>query len=400
MVGHQQLPPSVQSLLVDQAHKAALSEEVKASQEKLTALWAEHADRVHREAPYAMVEEGGETIYMRELSPGCQACKAGRWDCLFLTQRCNLSCSFCCSPSLRKERVPLSAFGRDVEEIIANYGLVQPQGISFSGGEVFLEFDRLLQMARVFRTAFPAAYLWVYTNGSLVTAEQLAGLGRLGIDEIRFNLAATGYTNAGILQVVGQACRSIPNVAVEIPAIPDDSEKLLAAVETWSRLGVRFLNLHELMYEPGSLSARLPGPRISLHTPDGHFTEIDPRSRELTMRVMQIVHEHGLPLAVNDCSMQNKLRQVRGRRVLMGRLVERLPGSTEILDEEGYLQTICAFGPAGKPDFLHPDAYSLQQNKRPAARKQPASIRYLRLRRLSPLSIYEKYNWELVEELD
>ncbi|RPJ44011.1 MAG: 4Fe-4S cluster-binding domain-containing protein, partial [Chloroflexi bacterium] len=253
------LPPAIQELLWERPR-------VPHNLETLSAGWVEYIRRVQEEAPFATIEDGGETVYTGALSPGCQACKAGEWDCLFLTARCNLACAFCCSPSLRAGSVPLSAFGREVEEVIVNLRRVEPRGISFSGGEVFLDFPRLRVMVERFRGEFPRAHLWTYTNGLLATAAQLEELCRLGLTEIRFNLAATGYIHPGVLSLVEQAARSLPAVTVEIPAIPGDEAKLLAALEPWSRLGVRYLNLHELMYEPGSLSAHLPGPRAPVHT--------------------------------------------------------------------------------------------------------------------------------------
>lgn len=85
MAGQPPLPPNIQNLLVNRSENAAFSDAQRSSQAVFASIWAEHARRVSEEAPYAVVEDGGETIYTRELSPGCQACKAGTWDCLFLT---------------------------------------------------------------------------------------------------------------------------------------------------------------------------------------------------------------------------------------------------------------------------------------------------------------------------
>ena len=48
--------------------------------------------------------------------------------------------------------------------------------------------------------------------------------------------------------------------------------------------------------------------------PDGHRSEFNPASRALTLAVMKKVQDESLPLSVNDCSMQSKIRQLRGRR--------------------------------------------------------------------------------------
>ncbi len=380
------LPPSIQELLWN---PPATSNNL----EVLSSLWAEHARQVAADAPFAVIQDGGETIYTGGLSPGCQACKAGEWDCLFLTPRCNLACAFCCSPSLGLDSVPLSAFGREVDVVIDRLRAARPAGISFSGGEVFLDFPRLRGLVERFRTEFPDVYLWTYTNGLLAGIDQLDELGKLGLDEVRFNLAASGYTHPGVLAKVEQASRSLPAVTVEIPAIPGDEAKLLAALETWSRAGARFLNLHELMFEPGSLSENLSGrgcasaERVEVRTPDGHATAIHQGSRPLVLKVMQAVHAAGLPLAVNDCSMQNKLRQVRGRRALLARAIEGLPGSYEKIGADGYLHSLCAYDADGETVFLHPDR--LEQ-----VREEYPGFHIIELRRMPPLSMDEQPRWE------
>lgn len=358
----------------------------------LRASWEAYLARVRAEAPQAVIEDGGETVYTSALSPGCQACKAGSWDCLFLTMDCNLACPFCCSPGKTGSRVALSALGGELEILLDNLRIAQPDGISFSGGEAFLEFDRLRHLVTVIRREFPTAYLWVYTNGLLASAGMLAELGQLGLDEIRFNLAASGYTHPQALAHLSQAGRYIETVTVEIPAIPDQAGQLLAALPEWSRAGVQYLNLHELMYEPGSPSAAYPGPRATLTTPDGHVTEYNPASRLLVLQVMRQVAAQHLPLSVNDCSMQNKLRQVRGRKALLGRLAEGRPGSKETLEPNGLLSTLCAFDEQGQHVFLHPAQFA-------AARRQYPGWHFARLWREPPMSIFTQTGWLWFEEI-
>ena len=178
MIDPNDLPPAVRNLLVD------LPPDREEHLAELLAASAEHAEMVRGKAPYAFISGAGETITAGALSPGCQACKAGTWDCLFLTMDCNLSCSFCCSPGERRNNIPLSAFGKDASEALKNFHLIQPEGISFSGGEVFLEFERLRHLVALMRREFPLAYLWVYTNGFLASAEKTAELGQCAIETI------------------------------------------------------------------------------------------------------------------------------------------------------------------------------------------------------------------------
>jgi hypothetical protein len=149
---------------------------------------------------------------------------------------------------------------------------------------------------------------------------------------------------------------------------------------------VKYLNLHELMYEPGTNAASLPGPRRRVVTEDGHYTEIDPESRALTLAVIVKVNEERLPIAVNDCSMQSKLRQVRGRRRGLSPLT---CAPYEKLVEGEFLETICVCS-QNKLTFFHPEA-SLPDF--------PPDTRAFRLARRAPLSRTESSQWITVEEL-
>ncbi|MDD4309404.1 MAG: hypothetical protein PHO32_03415, partial [Candidatus Cloacimonetes bacterium] len=93
--------------------------------------------------PFVTIEDGGETIRMGELSPGCMLCKEGRWDCLFLTPLCNLSCTFCISPLHSRKQVKLSVFGRTLQEIASNHKKTNICGIGYSGGEALMAKDEL-----------------------------------------------------------------------------------------------------------------------------------------------------------------------------------------------------------------------------------------------------------------
>jgi pyruvate formate-lyase activating enzyme-like uncharacterized protein len=282
-------------------------------------VWRAESFNMASAMPGVQIEAEGDICYLGQLSPGCLACRQGAWDCIFLTLACNLACPFCYSPRLQNFR-PGSAFGHSPAEIVATYPSGTIHGVSFSGGEPFLEPARLLEWTRFFARELPQAYLWVYTNGWLVTETVLAEIGQIGISEIRFDTAASGYDHPQILQKMAVAARYIQNVTVEIPAIPQDSARVLHSLEPWVQAGVKYLNLHELLYEPDSPGDAFPGLRQNFELPDGHITAFNPLSRTVTGLVMKTVVEQKLPLHVNDCSTTGKLLQVEGRRKSLANL--------------------------------------------------------------------------------
>ena len=356
--------------------------------ETLQQAWREHVSRARQQVRDVHAEAGGEIVYLGALSPGCRACKDGTWDCIFTTMRCNLDCEFCYSPHAIPKDYAGSVFGATPEQIAENHARTCITGISFSGGEPFVDVPRLLDWVAWFKSHCPDRYYWIYTNGLLADQESVRRLGELGVDEIRFNLAATGYDHPRALENLTAAARFIPNVTVEIPAIPEHAPKLLSCLPDWCAMGVHFLNLHELMYEPGTNSASLAGARQAIVTPDGHRTEINPESRALTLAVMVKVQEEGLPLSVNDCSLQSKLRQLRGRRRSLAPLVK---APYERLVEGRVYESFCAYR-AEEVHFFHPDSIQEMRYKYP-------DHQFVRLVRTAPLSLKDSGRWVVFEEL-
>ena len=356
--------------------------------ESLQPVWRRHVEETRACLPGVHIEAGGEVVYLGKLSPGCRACKDGAWDCVFTTMRCNLDCAFCYSPHAIPRDYAGSAFGSTPDEIAANHARTHITGISFSGGEPFVDPQGLFDWVAALTDRRPEAYTWVYTNGLLAIDGHLRRLAELGIDEIRFNTAAAGYDHPTVMKHIAVAACLIPNVTVEIPAIPDDGDKLISCLGTWCTAGVRFLNLHELMYEPGTNAATMPGARQPVITADGHCSAIDPDSRALTLRVMIKVQEESLPLSVNDCSLQSKLRQLRGRRCSLAPLIkadhERLVGGQ-------VYESYCAYRGEEVRSF-HPDRLGEMRERYP-------DHRFARLARAAPLSIENEGRWVAFEEV-
>ncbi len=356
---------------------------------ELQPAWDAHLARVKARIPDVRIEAGGEIISLGELSPGCQACKGGTWDCVFVTNRCNLKCAFCFRPRSISLDYCGSAFGKDVGEIACNYRQTRLTGISFSGGEPFARPEVLFDWIEALASQFPGAYTWVYTNGLLLTEEYIHRLSQLGIQEIRFNAAASGYDHPRMMKIMAEAARVLPNVTVEIPSIPADASRLFKSLAKWSATGVKYLNLHELMYEPGTNSAHMAGARQPVVTPDGHFTEIDPGSRLLTIDVMAQVQREGLPLAVNDCSLQSKLRQLRGRRRCLAPLT-RAPHEKQAGPEA--FETIFVYRAEADMLYCHPDSLAEMRRSNPQAR-------FFRLVRRAPLALEDPGQWIELEEI-
>lgn len=359
---------------------------------QLDAIWTEHISRVRRRLPKAVIQADGRILHTGQLSPGCRACKAGVWDCVFITDQCNLSCPFCTLPMNAGSGQHGAAYGRTPKEFIENISRARPplRGVGFTGGEALLDPKRLFRWIADIRKARPDLYLWLYTNGLPAVPDRLKHLRQLGVNEIRFNMAATGYTHPHVMSHLECAAGLFPATTVEIPAIPEHGPQLIDALSFWASAGTKYLNLHELMGEPNSPSKQLCGDVFPWITPDGHRTDLHLASRSLVLDIMETVTHENIPLWVNDCSSQSKLLQIIGRR---RQLLPMVKHPYEKLDHDHFLSHVCALGPSDTASLIHPENWK-------TCKDRLHDHRWYKIQRTAPLSVNEPARWTHLEELD
>ncbi|HKI88877.1 MAG TPA: radical SAM protein, partial [Draconibacterium sp.] len=84
--------------------------------------------------------------YHKQISKGCKICGLGSWSCLFITGKCNANCFYCPAPQLTDEIPETQNLEFETAEAYAEYiNFFRFKGVSFSGGEPLLFFDRTLQ---------------------------------------------------------------------------------------------------------------------------------------------------------------------------------------------------------------------------------------------------------------
>ncbi|MDZ7777522.1 MAG: radical SAM protein [Bacteroidales bacterium] len=131
-----------------------------------------------------------------DLSEGCRLCGEGEWSCLFINGVCNARCFYC--PAKQDERgepVTSSVTFGNPEDYVAYLKKFNYKGASISGGEPFLTFERTIGFIRKIRAEVGKdIYIWMYTNGILATREKFVALRDAGLNEVRFDISATGYS--------------------------------------------------------------------------------------------------------------------------------------------------------------------------------------------------------------
>jgi uncharacterized protein len=270
--------------------------------------------------------------WINSLSKGCRLCGEGEWSCLFVTGKCNANCFYC--PALQdKDETPQTQklLFNDPVTYAEYINRFQFKGVSFSGGEPLLVFDRTEKFIQTVRKQCnPELYIWMYTNGILISDDKLKALADAGLDEIRFDLGAVNY-NPNILK---NALRYIPNVTVEIPAVPEEKETLLKVLPQLCEFGVSNLNLHQLRLTEYNATKLLKRDYTFLHGEQPAVAE----SEITALEVMNHVVKNNLPIGVNYCNFQFKNRfQKAGFRNRMAQVLQK---DGEEITANGYLRKI------------------------------------------------------------
>jgi pyruvate formate-lyase activating enzyme-like uncharacterized protein len=307
-----------------------------AGPEQLAAAGAERKELLHWLDQRACFGYAGTKVDCSVLSPGCRCCGDGAWSCLFVNGRCNGHCFYC--PTAQDEDGPPVTNGlafTSPEDYAAYVAAMGFSGVSISGGEPLLTPDLTLAYLRAVRQRSGAdVHLWLYTNGTLLTADLCSRLKDAGLDEIRFDLGAVRYNLKKLRLAVG----CIPTVTVEIPAVPEDEELLKRKMVEMAEAGVDHLNLHQMRLTPYNL-----GPLTERGYTFLHGEKVTVLESELcALRMVRFGLAQGIPLPVNYCSFPYKRRFQHAAARRRAALTVCVSG--EVVTEPGYLRTLTASG--------------------------------------------------------
>lgn len=286
--------------------------------------------------------------HTRQLSPGCRLCVEGSWSCLFVNGRCNLSCFYCPSSQddIGEPTTNNLSFSSAAHYLayLQHFGF---RGFSLSGGEPLLTLERSLDYLLTVKKHFgDKIHSWIYTNGSLVTPDILARLRDCGLDEIRFDIGARDYSLDKAFLAVGQ----IPTVTIEIPAVPEEKERLKTTLKQMAAGGINFLNLHQLRLTNYNYRHFRKRPYTYLHG-----EKITVLESELTaLELLKYTQDEHLELPINYCSFVYKNRYQKAAARARG--AADMAKGHEQVTAAGYLRS-CSV--KAEPQLLQPVIASL-----------------------------------------
>lgn len=243
-----------------------------------------------------------------KFSKGCRSCLLGTGlSAIRKTNKCNLHCKFCYNYGELDDIPPVGEgmweiggtkfYEKDIDLLLSIYP--KPTGVSYVYLEPFMEIEEYYPVIKKFSDADIHQHL--YTNGLLATEESLKALGEAGLDEIRFNLAASNCSDK-VIENIGIAKKYIKSVGVESPMTPEFFTSFLKKKQAILEVKPDFINCAELHLNENNIGNYYgENMYISRH---GYISPI--WSRELTLKLMKIADEEKWDLVVHDCSNYTK----------------------------------------------------------------------------------------------
>jgi len=187
-----------------------------------------------------------------KFSKGCRSCLLGTGlSAIRKTNKCNIQCKFCYNYGELDEIPPVGEgmweiggtkfYEKDIDLLLSIYQ--KPTGISYVYLEPFMEIEKYYPVIKKFSDAKIHQHL--YTNGLLVTEESLKALAEAGLDEIRFNLAASNCSDK-VIKNIGIAKKYIKSVGIESPMTPEFYTAFLKKKQAILDTNLDFINCAEL----------------------------------------------------------------------------------------------------------------------------------------------------------
>ena len=249
-----------------------------------------------------------------EMTPGCKTCcLKGKWTQIRPTTKCNLKCSFCYYFGQKKfpeqELIPRDMylingklFGEsDIRLLFEIQGRKNLKGVAWLHYEPLLEIDKMLSLMKFIHQK--AYYQWIYTNGVLATKENLKKLADSGLDEIRFNLAATNCSNE-VIKNMKNARKYFKYLCIESPMFTLFYKNFMKKKNMILDTGVDHIHFAELQLFPKTKNHfKSEGPIYRYKK--GYASPI--KSRQLTYNIFETAAQEGWKnVVLHDCSNETK----------------------------------------------------------------------------------------------
>ena len=239
---------------------------------------------------------------------GCRSCLLGTGlSAVRKTNRCNAACPFCYDygqlsaiPPIGEGLWEIGGTRYREEDLPLLFSLQKkPTGIAYVYLEPFMEIEKYYSVIRRFHEA--GVHQHMYTNGISATEENLKALGEAGLDELRFNLGASGCSDR-VIEAMAIAKQYIPQVGIETPMTREFADQFAKKKQKILSTGIDFMNCAELHLNENNLPNYWGENMYFCRM--GYLSPVF--SRDISLQMLKSAAEESWPIAVHDCSNHTK----------------------------------------------------------------------------------------------
>ena len=260
----------------------------------------------------------------KDISKQCHGCLGSKMIYIRHTDQCNCSCDFCYyygtgGPIIPKWAYTMGGDRFNVDEIetkliLEKQILNNVLSVSWLGKEPLLDVGKAESIMRF--VADHGKHQCLYTNGVCATDDNLKRLKDFGLNEIRFNLQATNFSEK-VLKHFENACTIFDTVCAETPVYSKSYNNYLKYKDRIVNSGVSQINLPELQVNAYNLHLFKDEGQIYRHR-RGYVSPIS--SREYVHKLIKLAIEESWPIIINDCSNDTKF--FRGVKKNLSKIVK------------------------------------------------------------------------------
>lgn len=252
-----------------------------------------------------LIIEDNRVRFGGDLTPGCKICLKNGFTPIRSTWKCNLNCNFCYNYNQKKEILsPLhySINNRlltedDIIRILEKRKDIK--GIAWVAGEPFTDFNKIPNLSK--RLNNLGIYQHINTNGTLLTEKMMRILQDCGLNEIRFNLAATNCSDK-VIETMKVARKYFNYLCIEIPMFQEIFNSFILKKQKILDTGVDHINLDELHLRNENF-VNFQNEELYIY----NFGYISPiSSRQLVYDFLEIASNEKWNVVINDCSNEQK----------------------------------------------------------------------------------------------
>lgn len=316
------------------------------------------------------MEVAGHCAHIGKISPGCYSCFAAipTWGVRLgedagLPNVCNCDCVHCFrNREVRDNYAPPGdwVLPQKTKESILTYFLPH-QGAgtemamyAFSGvSEPLFYLPVIRQYMKYFReeietnVANVRGWAKLYTNGTLLTEATARQIAEMGIQEIRVNPSASGFSPQ-VYRHIEAAARIVPVVSVEVPCWPLYRKHLFDMLPILDAIGVRHLNICQI-----EIMTREGLRRIADALPDGevyqsHWMMLDDQG--LVEELLREVADQHYGYSVLDCNALVKQVYANVCFKHLGQDLQAIPAFEELCSTERWPARVA--GRAGRQETI------------------------------------------------